>query len=242
MKLEDLKMKRIIVEIRYPPHLAVNRNIWSIAERFKDDWSGFGMTGSNGITVMKEKLNTELTAEVHRATYNAENVSDIARAIRDASIFLQYIIDHHDISSVDRLGSRFYYMLSEEKEFNREYYAKLISKTTKLLQNNDFPVANTAGLVLRFAEDGRRIRFGVFSGDEEVIKRYHRVHNKPEFLQPCILFDIDLCKDQVDTGFIEKKGFRPRKFSINEEIQGAYRQSLSFASRYLKLLEEDKNV
>lgn len=77
---------------------------------------------------------------------------------------------------------------------------------------------STAGLVLRFAEDGRRIGFGVFSGDEEVIKRYHRVHNNPKFLQPCILFDIDLCKNQVATGFIDKKGFRRRKFSINEEI------------------------
>ncbi|GAI73814.1 unnamed protein product, partial [marine sediment metagenome] len=72
-----------------------------------------------GITVEKKDIRTELTAEFNRASYNAENVSEVARAIGDASHFLQYIIDLHSISLIDRLGSRFYYMLSEEKKFNR---------------------------------------------------------------------------------------------------------------------------
>ncbi len=197
---------------------------------------------SNGIAIQKPEVCTELTAEIQRASYNVENVLDVTKTIRDASDFLQHIIDLHGISLIDRLGSRFYYMLSEEKEFNREYYAVLISKTTKVVENGGFPPVSTGGLVVRFPESERRIRFGVFSGDKEVIKRYHRFHNNPKFLQPCILFDIDLCKEQVATGSIERKGFRPKKFSIKEEIQAAYKQSLSFVSRYLRLLEEKGNA
>lgn len=242
MELKDMKVKRIILEIRYPPHFAVNRNIWDIAEKFKENSTGIGITVSNGIAIQKPEVCTELTAEIQRASYDAENVSDVAKAIRDASDFLQHIIDLHGISLIDRLGSRFYYMLSEKKEFNREYYAELISKTTKLVENGGFPPVSTGGLVVRFPESERRIRFGVFSGDKEVITRYHRFHTSLEFLQPCILFDIDLCKDQVATGFIKRKGFRPKKFSMKEEIQAAYKQSLSFVSRYLRLLEEKGNA
>lgn len=241
MELKDMKMKRIILEIRYPSHFLVNRNIWDIAEKFKENSTGIGITVSNGIAIQKPEVCTVLTAEIQRASYNAENVSDVVKAIRDASDFLQHIIDLHGISLINRLGSRFYYMLSEKKEFNREYYAELISKTTKLIENGGFPPVSTGGLVVRFPESERRIRFGVFSGDEEVIRRYHHFHS-PEFLQPCILFDIDLSKDQVATGLIERKGFRPKKFSIKKEIQAAYKQSLSFVSRYLRLLEEEGNA
>lgn len=242
VKNGHLRTKRIITEIRHSPRFTINSGIWDIAEKFGRNATGFEITKSNGITVVNEKQHTQFTVEIDKTVYSVENVPDAMTVMRETSNLLSYITETYRISKIERLGFRFFYMFLEPEKFDRAYYAGLISHTTGLTSEAGFPSVTTTGLVWRFDEGAWKVRFGVFSADEAVIRKYHRFHSIREFLQTCILFDIDLSQNDVLTSGAKAKEAKPTVLAMGQRMKDAYQQSLTLVRRYLALLKGEKSA
>ncbi len=204
----ELRIKRILSEIRYNLTPVVNDYKWQYLEENKKDLSGFGnLPRTNGILIVKEGQSLELELEMDRSSFLIENIKDNINS-QIERIYLNFgeIVKKNKIQMINRFGFRIFYLL-KIKEFNRiEEYAKtMFDKSKELFSDMNITSVENSGFIVRFQRNECAIRFGTFSVDDEVIKKYHKYHKNKEFLGSAIMLDIDISKKNINN--INKETF-----------------------------------
>lgn len=230
------KVKSFVVEARYPPRFKINSSVWEILDEFPSEAIGF--LNSGGVEGRDSKKFFQYQVEFNRASFLVENVDNAEGLqiwIAKAAGLLNHVINKWNIGTIDRLGIRFHLLINSDAITDQAAYAKMIGDGLDLIKSGGInSTVQTGGFVFRFQQDPWHIRFGGFSSDFEVVKKYHKYNNPDSiFSKAGILYDTDCFQFKVDSA--PNKHING-KFDVSAYLHGAHKLAADLAHKHLNTL------
>jgi len=230
MKIDSYRIKHFVFEVRYPSNYRIPKRKWEALERFPVGSIG---SGEFGIIGHDKKKRWEYAVELNRSHFSVENVLDFEKWEKQIVDFLNFLVKEYQIQIFQRFGARFYFMALDSNTKPTKEYAQIISKSFYLDGLNKDALTQ-AGSVVRSKFKNWRVRFGIFSSDESVMRKYHSYHDLPEFLVPSFIYDVDLSQENVALTGNKKKGFRESSWDAAAWVQDSYSSALDLVKSHAK--------
>ncbi|MDD5302637.1 MAG: hypothetical protein PHS14_05945 [Elusimicrobia bacterium] len=219
---ETYKIKSFLVEARFKPHFSINSTVWEVLDNFPTPDIGFLTSG--GVEGRDKIKSSQYQVEFNRASHLVENIDNAEGLkiwISKAASLINHVINKWDISKIERLGIRLHLLVTSPEIQSQGEYSKLLAQGVDIVSNGDIPTdVLSTGFVFRFKKNPWGVRFGSFSSDYEVVKKYHKyVERESIFSNPGILFDIDCFQFNLDsTPSKQLNG----KFDVSSFVNGAH--------------------
>jgi len=203
------RIKHLVLEMISDFDTGIAKNLWNIYDdlklpTLKVRTDGLGLLGEDNDRSMICRI------EGNRSGIDIENIPRIDAANVTIGKFGNTILKHHNTHFFKRLGIRIFVMALTEPNPEKKEYVRTIAN---FLPNKSFPSTDPtdAGFFVRFAKNDWSIRFGLFSSDDDVMKKYHRIHSNELYTQPCAIYDLDFYRTNLQI----PKDF-DMKFYLNE--------------------------
>lgn len=232
MALDTFRIKHFLAELRYPSNFNIPRRLWDVPEKFPTEKVGMNEFGLIGQMVAD---GADYAVEMQRAHYNIENITEFDSTCRKSSEFFNFVLSSFDISQIARLGLRFYVMALDQEAHDQAFYAGLLSKQIQP-DLGGFSSPTTAGYVIRTTYNNWGLRFGAFSSDHEVMRKYHKKNDNEIFKVPSLIYDLDFYQFGINTGKQKKEGFRAEEFDMQIWIKEAYNSAIELAKKHSRSL------
>jgi len=113
MDASNLKIKRVIVEVRYSGVLGYSRLREELFDKWVKDFTGIGVSDSS-IEIIDTSRSFKIFSAWDRSGLYFENVEDPNDYIKKTNEYLRKLLDHYNRNELIRIGNRF--------EFNLPYH------------------------------------------------------------------------------------------------------------------------
>ena len=237
--LKGYRVKSFLTEIRYPACFRINSGVWTILEEFPPE--DFGMLPSGGISGRNLKQSMDYVVELNRSHLLVENIEGLSQLdewIDRVAKQLNRVINLWQIPTLTRIGVRFHLMADIETGAEKARYAKMIARGVSPLSTVADGVSD-GGFAFYFKSGEWNVRFGVFSSDYDVMRKYHKFNSKESvFSQPGIVYDIDC--SQINLPGYTASGSTTSKMDIKGFLKDAHLLAEGLMRKHVEQLDTSK--
>jgi hypothetical protein len=241
LELNGYRIKSFLTEIRFPAQFRINSELWKIIENFPPET--IAPLQSGGITAQNKLESSEYTVEFNRIYFLVENIENIAQLdgwMLRATKLLNQAINQWQMPVIDRLGIRFHLMPVDGAEHTHDYYAQMLADGVDIIKSGVITdKVASSGFVFRMQLNEWGVRFGSFSSDASVMKKYHKFHLADDsvFYKPGIVYDIDCFQQAIKTGHGDVAQQGKTKFDISSYVKSAHMLSSELVKKHLQRMQ-----
>ena len=117
MDASNLRIKRVIVEVRYSGILGYSRLREALFDKWAEDFTKV-LVNDSSVILLNDDLNFKIFSEWHRSGTYFENVDDPNFYIKKTNEYLGKLLEHYNRSRLSRIGNRFAFVLPFEGSFD----------------------------------------------------------------------------------------------------------------------------
>ncbi len=233
MERQGFRIKAYLVEVRYRPLFKLNSAVWEMLDFLTPE--RFAPLPSGGVEGIFDSLSNHFSVEPNRSHFLVENLETPAQFdewTAKAARFMNQILNRWQIKEIERIGVRFHLFMTDPGEHGQDFYANLLTSATGAIKSTGIADKfQSAGFVLRFEHGKWGVRFGGFSADAEVMKKYHKFNSKDSvFSKPGIVYDVDAYQTNIPAITSGDKA------DITPLIREAYANAVRLATDHLESL------
>jgi len=217
--VSKLRIKRVIVEVKYSGVLGYSRLREQLFDKWAEDFTKIGVNDSS-IEVVDSKVGFKVFSEWNRSGLYFENLKDHKYYMKKTGEYLRKLLSHYSRSTLKRIGNRFEFVLP---------YAGSFEELFKLLKANIYKdkidrlgdIVDLGAIALTAEEGDRKIHITVGP------VRKHEITRKNEFdsdTDPdvALFLDIDYYSD------IKKE------YDIDKFLRAAWRFADTKSKQFIK--------
>lgn len=116
MDATNLKIKRVIVEVRYSGVLGYSRLREELFDKWAEDFTKIGVSDTS-IDIVDEGLKFKIFSEWYRSGLYFENVEDPNFYIKKTNEYLRKLLDYYKRTTLKRIGNKFEFVLPYKGSF-----------------------------------------------------------------------------------------------------------------------------
>ena len=216
MDATNLKIKRVIVEVRYSGVLSYSRRREELFDRWVKDFTRIGVSDSS-IEIIDTSRSFKIFSEWNRSGLYFENVEDPNDYIKKTTEYLKKLLDHYNRTELIRIGNRVEFILPYKGTFEELFK---ILKTNiykeKIDQLGEIVDIGTFALTAKEGENTIRISLGPVRKYEIMRKNEFGLEGDPDV---ALFLDIDYYSDIKKEYDVEKFMLDAWKFTYNRSKQ-----------------------
>lgn len=223
MDASNLRIKRVIVEVRYSGVLGYSRLREELFDKWAEDFTKIGV-GDLSIEIFDENLNFKIFSEWSRSGLYFENVEEPNSYIKKTNEYLKKLLEHYNRTELKRIGNRFEFVLPYEGSFE-ELFEILKANVYKEKIDRLGEIVDLGMIALTAKEADRKIHISVGP------VRKHEITRKNEFKydqdpEVALFLEIDYFSDIK------------RKYDLETFLQGAWKFADSKSKQFIKSITE----
>lgn len=192
MDASNLRIKRVIVEVRYSGVLSYSRLREDLFDKWIRDFTRTGVSDQS-IEIIDQNRNFKIFSEWNRSGLYFENVEDPNEYIKKSKEYLGKLLDHYKRTELIRMGNRFEFILPYKGSFEELFK---ILKTNiykeKIGQLGEIVDIGTFALTAKEEEHKIHISLGPVRKHEIMRKNEFGNEGDPDV---AFLLDIDYYSD-----------------------------------------------
>jgi len=197
----NLKIKRVIVEVRYSGVLTYSRLREELFEKWVKDFTRTGVSDSS-IEIIDTSRSFKIFSEWNRSGLYFENVEDPNDYIKKTNEYLRKLLDHYNRTELSRIGNRVEFILPYNGTFEELFkILKTNIYTEEIDQLGEIVDLGTFALTAREGEHKIHISLGPVRKHEITRKNEFGYEEDPDV---AFLLDIDYYSDTKKEYDLEK--------------------------------------
>ncbi|MCK4428276.1 MAG: hypothetical protein KAW16_07330 [candidate division Zixibacteria bacterium] len=159
MDATNLKIKRVIVEVRYSGVLSYSRLREELFDRWVRDFTRIEVSDSS-IEIIDTSRSFKIFSAWDRSGLYFENVEDPNDYIKKTNEYLRKLLDHYNRTELSRIGNRFEFILPYEGPFE-ELFKTLKNNIYKEKIDELGEIVDLGTFVLTAKEGEKKIRISL---------------------------------------------------------------------------------
>ncbi len=223
MDATNLKIKRVIVEVRYSGVLGYSRLREELFDKWVKDFTKIAV-GDSSIEIIDTSQNFKIFSEWNRSGLYFENVENATDYIKKTNEYLTKLLERYNRTELSRIGNRFEFILPYEEPFEKLF--KILKSNIYQDTVNEFGEIVDLGTFALTAKDGDH-KINISLGPV----RKHEITRKNEFGNegdPDVAFFLD-----IDYYSDIKKEYDLEKF-----IESAWKFADKRSKQFIKSISE----
>lgn len=224
MDTSNLRIKRVIVEVRYSGVLSYSRLREELFDKWVKDFTRIGVSDSS-IEIVDTSRSFKIFSEWNRSGLYFENVEDPNDYIKKTNEYLRKLLDHYNRTELVRIGNKVEFILPYEGTFE-DLFTILKSNIyrERVDQLGEIIDLGTFALTAKEGEHKIHISLGPVRKHEITRKNEFGNENDPDV---AFLLDIDYYSDI-------KKEYELEKF-----IQKAWKFADERSKQFIQSIKEE---